>query len=374
MLTPSDERPDSDKVTAFGNRMMDIINDGALTLLMSIGHRTGLFDVMAESPPITVATLAEAADLSEAPLRAWLDAMARADIVRHDPKHDTYVLPPEHAASLSRTADESLAALAEYVPLIGMMEDRIVQALEKSGHIPYDGQASFRQLISKAANESDAAVIAGFSISIVSLVPGLTEALRAGIDVLDVRSGSGRALSLIAASFPNSRFRGYDVVDRHVDAGMYRRSVLGLANLEFRVQDFAKLDEVDRYDLIMDFDAMRDQSWIERVLGNLARALRPGGTLLVQELSTSQDVDERFGLSPDSALQTACSMRRMADELMLQDGVSTKLLNEEAMTQLLLEAGFDDVVTRRLPHHVLNVFYVATKRRQEGSHGSSLRA
>jgi ubiquinone/menaquinone biosynthesis C-methylase UbiE len=41
-------------------------------------------------------------------------------------------------------------------------------------------------------------------------VPGLIERLEEGIDVLDVGCGSGRALNLLAHTFPNSSFVGYD--------------------------------------------------------------------------------------------------------------------------------------------------------------------
>ena len=46
---------------------------------------------------------------------------------------------------------------------------------------------------------------------VVPLVPGLEERLRAGIDVLDIGCGKGRALIELAKAFPNSRFAGYDL-------------------------------------------------------------------------------------------------------------------------------------------------------------------
>ena len=39
---------DEAKVSAFEDRFVGILNAGALCLMTSIGHRTGLFDVMAE--------------------------------------------------------------------------------------------------------------------------------------------------------------------------------------------------------------------------------------------------------------------------------------------------------------------------------------
>ena len=45
---------------AFGERVVQIINDGALALMMSIGHRTGLFDTMAGMPPSPAVDIASA--------------------------------------------------------------------------------------------------------------------------------------------------------------------------------------------------------------------------------------------------------------------------------------------------------------------------
>lgn len=42
---------DQVKMEAFADRMLNIFNDGALALMMSMGHRTGLFDVMSNLLP-----------------------------------------------------------------------------------------------------------------------------------------------------------------------------------------------------------------------------------------------------------------------------------------------------------------------------------
>ena len=39
------------KTEAFAVRMLDILNNSAIALMISVGHRTKLFDVLAELPP-----------------------------------------------------------------------------------------------------------------------------------------------------------------------------------------------------------------------------------------------------------------------------------------------------------------------------------
>ncbi|MFB2768463.1 class I SAM-dependent methyltransferase [Pelatocladus sp. BLCC-F211] len=60
------------------------------------------------------------------------------------------------------------------------------------------------------AEESDQTVVGALLDHILPLVPGLVEALQAGIDVLDIGCGSGQAMSMLAQTFPQSRFTGYD--------------------------------------------------------------------------------------------------------------------------------------------------------------------
>ena len=56
---------DQDKQQAFGAQALDVLNKGAVAVMMSLGHRTGLFDAMADLPPATAQTIAKAAGLNE---------------------------------------------------------------------------------------------------------------------------------------------------------------------------------------------------------------------------------------------------------------------------------------------------------------------
>lgn len=44
-------KTDRQVADAFGERMVDVLNSGARALMLSIGHRTGLFDTMAGMAP-----------------------------------------------------------------------------------------------------------------------------------------------------------------------------------------------------------------------------------------------------------------------------------------------------------------------------------
>ena len=69
----------------FVDRIVGILNDGMLGLMISVGHRTGLFDAMAGAPPLTSQQLAERAGLNERYVREWLAAMTTGRVVDHHP-------------------------------------------------------------------------------------------------------------------------------------------------------------------------------------------------------------------------------------------------------------------------------------------------
>ncbi len=68
----------------FQEYMVDVINKGSLSLMLSLGHRVGLFDTMVSLPPSTSKQIAIASNLDERYVREWLAAMVVGKIVNYD--------------------------------------------------------------------------------------------------------------------------------------------------------------------------------------------------------------------------------------------------------------------------------------------------
>src|SRR5262249_48593718 len=96
--------PEVMQPTTFADRLVQILNDGALNLMIGIGHRTRLFDVLAGLEPSTSEQIARQAGLNERYVREWLSAMVTGRIIKYEPNDGTYELPAEHAALLTRSA------------------------------------------------------------------------------------------------------------------------------------------------------------------------------------------------------------------------------------------------------------------------------
>lgn len=276
---------DQERAEAFADRMVGVLNEGAIALMTSIGHRTALFDTLDGLPPSTSAQIAEAANLDERYVREWLGAMVVGGIVTCDPETGTYELPPEHAAFLTRAASpDNIAAFAQYVPLLGSVENRIVECFENGGGVPYSAFPRFQEVM---AEDSGQTVLPALIDHILPLVEGLTDRLEEGIDVLDVGCGSGRAINLMARTFPNSHFVGYDLSEEAVVRGRAEAAEHGLTNARFEVRDVSTLDEENRYDLITTFDAVHDQAKPAEVLRGIHRALKEDGVYLMQDIAGS---------------------------------------------------------------------------------------
>ena len=91
---------DRPEVDAFGAKLIDMLSHAGIALMTSIGHRTGLFDVLDRLEPAGSRRIAVEAGLSERYVREWLGAMVAGGVVEYDPADATYRFPAEHAARL----------------------------------------------------------------------------------------------------------------------------------------------------------------------------------------------------------------------------------------------------------------------------------
>ncbi len=357
MATTIETSLDAQATERFADRLLEVVNHGAVGIGLSVGHRTGLFDTLATLPPATSQAIADAAALDERYVREWLGAMVTARIVDFDRQTREYWLPPHHAALLTRSAaPNNIAVTAQWLAVLAGVEDQIVECFREGGGVPYEAFGRFHEVM---AEESAQTVVAALFDHILPLAPGLTDRLRAGIDVLDVGCGRGRALLAMASEYPTSRFRGYDLSADAVEGAAAEAAEMGLANVQFSQVDAACMPDEGQVDLVTAFDIVHDQAAPDVVLRNLHRALRPGGLLLMQDISThtplESNVDHPLGPFLYTISYTHCMTVSLAQG---GAGLGTCWGREMAET-MLAEAGFRDVEVHTLEHDIQNFFYLA---------------
>ncbi len=363
MATTSGQTPetafDAPRAAAFGERMLAALNQSAIVLMVSIGHRTGLFDVMARHDWLTVAALAQAAGCTERYVREWLGAMVTGGVVDYDPAGDTYRLPPEHAAALTRAAvPNNLAATAQWIPVLAAVEDRIVECFRSGGGVPYAAYPRFHDVM---AEENEQTTLSALPDGILSIAPGLIDRLQAGSEALDVGCGAGRVSLRLAQAFPNSRFTGVDFSEDGIARAQAEAERLGVRNACFRVGDAAHDIEADAYDLVTTFDAVHDQAAPRAVLRAIHTALRPGGVYLMQDIGVSTHLHENIGHPLAPFIYTISCLHCMTVSLAAGGEGLGAAWGEHQARALLQEAGFTDVTLHRLPHDIQNYYYVCRK-------------
>lgn len=343
----------------FAERLMGVLNDGALALMLSVGHRTGLFDAMASLPPSTIVQIAKASGLNERYVREWLGAMTTGRIVDHNPDEQTFSLPPDHAAWLTRAAGPANMALqAQYVGLLALVEDQIVDCFRNGGGVPYSAYPKFQAVM---AEDSGAVHDAALIEVILPLVPGLTDRLERGINVADIGCGSGHAVNLMAERYPASRFVGVDITDTGLAAGATEAKRKGLANAHFLNKDAATLDGSEQYDFITTFDAVHDQVRPDLVLSGIAKSLRSGGRYLCVDMAASSDIAGNIDHPLGPFMYTVSCMHCMTVSLAAGGMGLGAMWGEQKALQMLADAGFTSVEVKHVDGDIFNNYYLATK-------------
>lgn len=351
--------PSAARAAAFEERFVAALNEAGMLLMASIGHRTGLFEALRDGAPVTIAELAaRAGGLDERYVREWLGAMVASRVVELDMSTQRYRLPAEHALALTSRGAANLAVFAQYVPVLGAVEDDIVECFRRGGGVPYSRYARFHEVM---AEDSAQTVLAALFDAILPLAPELPARLENGIAVMDAGCGRGRALLAMAERYPASQFVGYDLSPAAIDWARAAAVRAGLANVSFvqrDLSDFATSAEPGRFDLITTFDAIHDQADPLGLLTGIRRSLKPGGVYLAQDIrSSGNHHDDRE--HPLGAFLYATSCMHCTPVSLAQGGQGLGAMwGRPLAAEYLGRAGFASVERHELEHDIQNDFYI----------------
>jgi SAM-dependent methyltransferase len=353
----SEQPIDQAKSETFAEQMLGMLNQGALSLMLSIGHKTHLFDSLSSMVPSTSEQIASATGLNERYVREWLAAMVTGRIIEYDPAQRTYRLPAEHAAWLTRDAGmQNMAFEAQYIVMLADVQEQIVDCFSRGGGVSYASFPDFQRLM---AEESEQVMDNSLLQVILPLVTGIEEQLQAGIDVADIGCGSGHALNIMAQAFPRSRFAGYDFSQEGIAAAQAEARRLGLTNTYFEVRDVANLDIHDRYDFITAFDSIHDQARPAEVLKAIEESLRPGGVFLMRDVRASSLLEQNMKHPLGPFLYTVSCNHCMTVSLADNGAGLGTMWGEQVASQMLREAGFKQVEVKYVKGEIADSYYIA---------------
>ena len=357
---------DEKKQIAFGNRMTDILNQGALNLAMGIGYRLELFDAMAaSSSPLSARALAQKADLDTRYVREWLGIMVTGKIVdlmekKDDPlgEESLYQLPPEHAAFLTRKSGaNNMGVYTQELPLLTRLAmDEVAHGFQTGEGVPFSAYPRFQDFMGQLSDAKHEQVL------VEKFLPGvdggkILEKLKQGIRVCDLGCGQGVALELMAKAFPASFFVGVDNDPVSLAAAQKK----GGCNLEFVLADAVTLSGkggwADQFDYVTAFDAIHDQSRPLESLKAVGHILKPGGIFSMVDIDAASGHGGNLSHPMGPFLYTVSLMHCMPQGLDNKGAGLGMMWGRERAVALLKQAGFTRVDLCEMAHDPFNIHY-----------------
>ncbi len=311
-----------------------------ISLLIHLGDRLGLFTSMWDAGPLTPDQLAARTGLHTRWLQEWLRAMGAAELLATE-DGETFELTPVGAAVLADEQDSLYFAAGAFgVPPDPSYVDRLAESFRTGIGLTYDdfGEGAAHSTQRMLGPWSRLALVP----FILPAIDGVTEALEAGADVVDVGCGAGVALATMAEAFPRSRFLGVDPSEIAIHMARQAVDASGLENLRFEVAGGDSLPDEPTFDLVLTFDCLHDMPRPKDTIGAIATSLKEDGVWLCKDIKCGADytANER---NPLRAMMYAISVTScMASAMSEPDGagLGTLGLPPEVLEQYCTDAGF----------------------------------
>ena len=273
---------DQARLEAFVNRAVGDLASAYGGVMVSLGHKLGLYKALAGRGPTSAGELAARSGCAERYVREWLNAQAAAGYVDYHAVSATYELSPEQANVLADEDSPNFIPPAWNVPAsMWFDEDKAIAAFRTGEGVAW-GEHDARMSCGVAAFYRN-----GYRANLVQqwlpALEGVVEKLEAGIAVADIGCGHGHSTVLMAQAFAKSRFHGFDAHAASIeaakrnaaDADVAARTTFALANA---------VSYPDRqYGLICFFDCLHDLGDPEAAARHAAAVLAPGGTVMLVE-------------------------------------------------------------------------------------------
>ncbi|GCB00049.1 methyltransferase domain-containing protein [Mycolicibacterium sp. NCC-Tsukiji] len=271
---------DEDKLNDFLGMAIGDMGAAMSASLILLGDRLGLYKALA-AQPLTSTQLAEKTGTVERYVREWLANQAAGGYVQFDADDGAWSLSPEQAACLADpNGPVDVPGAYNIIEAVFHVLDRTTEnfrtgaGLEWGDHHPclFAGTERFFR--------------AGYNAKLVSswlpALDGAVERLEAGAKVADVGCGHGASTVLMAQTYPNSTFIGYDYHAESVRVAAERAAEAGVPNAKFEVADATSYADKD-FDLIAFFDCLHDMADPVGVMQHTRTALTPDGIAMIVE-------------------------------------------------------------------------------------------
>ena len=284
---------DETALNAFIDRAVAELGASISAPLILVGDRLGLYKAMAGAGPLTPDQLAETTGTTERYVREWLCNQAASGYATYDPAAGTFTLTDEAAFCL---ADEGSPVFlpGAYQLVSAMIHDEpAISAAFRTGE-----GVGWHEHHEELYPGTERFFRPGYNANLVSswlpALDGVVERLTAGGLVADVGCGHGASTIILAQSFPNSRFAGFDYHAASIDTARKRATEAGVADrVTFEVASAADYPGAS-YDLVGFFDSLHDMGDPVAAASHVLDSLRPDGTFLLVEPYAGDRIEDNL--------------------------------------------------------------------------------
>jgi SAM-dependent methyltransferase len=322
-------------------------------VMISTGHKLGLYKALAGAGPLSSFELAARTGCEERYVREWLSSQVVAGYLDYHEESETYELPAEHVPVLADEDSPAFLPPAFEIPAsMWFDQERTLEVFRTGAGIPW-GEHDHRLYCGIAAIYGNA-----YRASLVPewlpALDGVVEKLRQGARVADVGCGHGLSTVLMASAFERSTFDGFDTHDGSLEEARTNAEAAGVAEqVDFQHAD-AKSYQGAGYDLICIFDTLHDLGDPVGAARHAFESLAEDGTLLVVEPYAGDAVTDNLGpigrlyYTGSTAL---CVPHSRSEEVGLALGAQA---GPARLTAVLEEAGFSSIrVAHETPFNIV---------------------
>ncbi|MFW6094273.1 MAG: methyltransferase domain-containing protein [Pseudomonadota bacterium] len=333
---------DDDKLHEFVQQVFTDVAAAAGGAMVSLGHKLGLYQALADEGGGTSEAIARRAGCAERYVREWLNSQVAAGYVSFDPETARYSLSPEQAMVLANPESPVFLPMAFEVPAtLWLDEDKAIDAFRSGRGVPW-GEHHERLFCGTASFFRN-----GYQANLVSewlpALDGMVERLERGARVADVGCGFGYSTTLMAQAFPNSTFHGFD---NHAPSIEAARDLARREGLEDRVtftEATAKsIPQEQPFDLVCFFDCLHDMGDPLGAARHARESLAPDGRVMLVEPRAGDQLEENVGPVGRmyySASTVLCCAHSLSEEVGTALGAQA---GEARLGEVFREAGFSD--------------------------------
>ncbi|HPJ97159.1 MAG TPA: class I SAM-dependent methyltransferase [Syntrophales bacterium] len=283
---------DMDKLNTLMERAIADMGAAASGVLVVIGDRLGLFEALAQHAPVLPAELADLTGTQERMVREWLAAMAASGYVLYEPADQTFSMTPEQIALLG-DVNSPFFLVGAYPCIAALYKDEplITEAFRRGTGV---GWNEHHEDLFHGTERFFGRVYENFLVPAwLPSLENMMDQLSSGAVVADIGCGHGASTLLMAKSFPQSRFWGYDAHPDSIQMAAQRLQEAGLPNVNFRACSATAICD-GPYDLIVFCDSFHEMADPAGIAAHMKSVLSPEGSLMLVEQIAPDRLEENL--------------------------------------------------------------------------------